>query len=245
MSPLASRLLATNFGGPNGITTNAASINNLWRITYYIAIPLGLLVFALIVWCIVRYRTRPGDTRQPKQFQYHIPLEATYTVIPLILVAVVFGFMYGVENKETHVSKTPAVAITVEGFQWGWKFSYANGYQEYGSIATQPNINDDSVLPILVMPAHETVRFTLRSDDVNHSFYVPEFLFKRDMIQGINNVVDINATTTGTYIGECTQLCGTYHAFMRFEVEVLSPTAYHAWYSHLTPHSIHYAGAAK
>ncbi len=245
MSPLATRLLATNFGGPNGVTTNSASVNNLWRITYYIAIPLGLLVIGLIVWCIVRYRVRPGDTRRPKQFQYHIPLEATYTIVPLILVAVVFGFMYGVENKETNLTKRPAVAITVEGFQWGWKFGYANGFQEYGSIATQPNINNDSTLPILTMPANETVQFTLRSDDVNHSFYVPEFLFKRDMIQGVNNVVDINVTQPGTFIGECTQLCGTYHAFMRFEVNVLPKQAYNAWYGHLKANTVHYAGGAK
>ena len=241
MSFLASGLLATNFGSPNGVSTDSSSIDGLWRLSYYIAIPLGLLVMGLIAWCIVRYRHKPGDLRKPKQFHYHIPLEFTYTIVPLILVAVVFGAMYGVENRITHVNKHPAVAITVQGFQWGWAFKYANGYEEIGSVATEQDVNDESVLPILVMPAGETVQFTLQSDDVNHSFYVPEFLYQRDMIQGVNNVIDENIKAPGTFVGECTQLCGTYHALMRFEVEVMPKKAYDNWYKHLKP-TIHYAG---
>lgn len=242
MSLPASQLLATNWGSPSGVTTNSHLVTQLWAISYYFAIPIGAIVIGGIVWCIVRYRHRPGDTRQPKQFQYHIPIEAAYTIIPLVVCAIIFGFMYGAENKIDNVSKHPAIKITVQGFQWGWRFSYPNGYQEIGSIASEPTINDSGALPILRMPEHETVQFTLQSDDVNHSFYVPEFLFKRDLIQGINNVVDINVTTSGTYIGECTQLCGTYHAYMRFEVDVMPPAAFNSWMSSHA-NTIHYAGS--
>jgi cytochrome c oxidase subunit 2 len=238
----AAPLLATNFGGPNGVTTTSPAVNELWRRTYYIAIPVTLIVVVAILWCIVRYRRKPGEDRMPRQFQYHIPIEAAYTIIPLVLVAVIFGLLYGVENKIDHVSKDPAVKINVQGFQWGWRFTYPNGHQEIGSIASEPNINDVSALPILYMPEHETVQFTLQSDDVNHSFYVPEFLFKRDLIQGIDNVVDINVTEPGEWIGECTQLCGTYHAFMRFKVDVMTPSAYAAWYKDQPKNSITCAG---
>ncbi len=238
----AAPLLATNFGSPHGITTNSNATLNLWRITYYIAIPIGVIVFGGIIWCLVRYRVRPGDTRTAKQFQYHIPIEAAYTIIPLILVAVIFGLMYGVENKIDHVSKTPAVKIDVLGFQWGWRFTYPNGHEEIGSVASQPSINDSSALPVLHMPDHETVQFKLQSADVNHSFYVPEFLEKRDLIQGIDNVIDINATKTGTFIGECTQLCGTYHAFMRFEVVVMTPAKFNTWMHQQPANSITCAG---
>jgi cytochrome c oxidase subunit II len=238
----AAPLLATNFGSPSGVTTNSPALLRLWRETYYIAIPVGLIVIGLIIWCVIAYRRKPGEDRVPRQFQYHIPIEAAYTIIPLILVAVIFGLVYGVENKIDNVTKTPAVKINVQGFQWGWRFTYANGHQEIGSIASEPNINDVSNLPILHMPDHETVQFTLQSDDVNHSFYVPEFQFKRDLIQGINNVVDINVTETGEWIGECTQLCGTYHAFMRFKVDAMTPTAYDAWYKNQPANSITCAG---
>jgi cytochrome c oxidase subunit II len=237
-------LLATNWGSPSGITTTSPSVINLWRITYYIAIPIGLIVIGLIVWCLVRYRHKPGDRRVAKQFQYHIPIEAAYTIIPLILVVVVFGFMYGVDNKIDNVTKTPALKINVQGFQWGWRFTYPNGHEEIGSIQSQPTINDSEALPVLYMPEHEVVQFTLQSDDVNHSFYVPEFLFKRDLIQGINNVVDINVTRTGTFIGECTQLCGTYHAFMRFEVDVMTPTGFNTWMKQQPMDSITCAGGS-
>ena len=243
MAPLAAALLASNFGSPNGVTTTSDSVNNLWRFSYYLAIPLGLLVFGLIVWCAVRYRTRPGDLRVAKQFQYHIPIEAVYTLVPLVLVAIIFGYMYGTENKITAVSKHPAIKITVEGFQWGWKFTYPNGHQEYGSVASIPDINDTAALPILYMPAGETVQFALRTDDVNHTFYVPEFLLQRDLVGGVDNEVDINAKKPGKYIGECTTLCGTYHALMHFEVDVMSPTDFNTWYGHQAHNSITYAGA--
>jgi cytochrome c oxidase subunit 2 len=198
-----------------------------------------------ILWCVVRYRHKPGDLRQPKQFQYHIPIEAAYTIIPLVIVIVLFGFVYGAENKIDNLTKHPAVKITVEGFQWGWRFTYPNGHQELGSVATQTTINDfHNTLPVLYMPENETVQFRLESDDVVHSFYVPEFLFQRDLIQGINNVVDIHATSPGTFIGECTNLCGTYHAFMRFQVDVMPPKQYNQWYARQQPNSIHCVGGS-
>jgi cytochrome c oxidase subunit 2 len=244
VSPVAAHLLATNWGSPGGISTDAHQVLQLWKITYYLAVPIGVLVIGLILWCVFRYRHQPGDLRQPRQFQYHIPIEAAYTIIPLIIVGVLFGFVYGAENKEDNLTKNPALKVTVEGFQWGWRFTYPNGHQEVGSVATQQTINDASALPVLYMPENETVQFKLESDDVVHSFYVPEFLFQRDLIQGINNVVDIKATNVGTFIGECTNLCGTYHAFMRFEVDVMPPKQFGQWMAHQAPNSIHCVGGS-
>lgn len=243
MRPPAASVLTTFWGSPRGITTDAATIHRLWTLTYLIAIPLGAIVIGAIVWCVVRYGHRQGENRRAEQFQYHIPIELAYTVIPLVIVVVIFGFVYGAENRIDNVNKHPDVAITVQGFQWGWRFIYPNGHQEVGSVANDANINTTTGLPILYMPENERVQFTLQSDDVNHSFYVPEFLVKRDLIQGINNVIDITATQTGHFIGECTQLCGTYHAFMRFEVDIMTKAQYAAWYSHTTPNSITYAGS--
>jgi cytochrome c oxidase subunit II len=243
VSLVAAGLAATDFGSPHGVTKQDSYVRDLWHITYYFAIPLGALVIGLIVWCLLRYRHRPGDDRAPAQFQYHIPIEVSYIIIPLVIVSIIFGFMYNAENKIDAVSKHPDVKILVEGFQWGWRFTYPNGHQEVGSIANEPSINDLADLPVLYMPADETVQLKLVTDDVNHTFYVPEFLFQRDLIAGINNVVDFNVQKTGRFLGECNTLCGTYHAYMRFMVDVMAPGEFSSWYAGQAPGSITQAGS--
>jgi cytochrome c oxidase subunit 2 len=240
VSPFATHIVAsTDFGSPPGVTAQNTHVIFLWQLTYWMAIPLGLLVIGLILWCAVRYRVRPGSTRRASQFQYQIPLEVTYVIIPLIMVAVVFGFMYSAENKIDHVSKAPAVKIEVQAFQWGWRFIYPNGHQEVGSVSNNLQIDSYQNLPVLYMPEHETVQMKLVTEDVIHTFYIPAFLFQRDMIQGINNVVDFNADRTGVFDGECNNICGVYHAYMRFKVDVMTVPQYNAWYAQQPPGSIH------
>lgn len=238
----AARLLGTDLGSPHGVTQQDHWFRLLWHISYYFAVPLGLIVFGGVMWCLIRYRAKPGSDRKAAQFQYHIPIEAAYTIIPLVIVAVIFGFMYNAENHVDHLSKTPAVKITVDGFQWGWRFIYPNGHQEVGTVSNAQDINSNDNLPVLFMPADETVQLHLVSLDVVHTFYVKEFLFNRDLIPGIDNKVDLNVNTPGIYQGQCNNICGQYHAYMRFLVQVMPPAQYNAWYSHQAPNSITTAG---
>jgi cytochrome c oxidase subunit II len=243
VSLLATQLLGeSNFGSPTGVTRQDHQVLHLWHVTYAFAVPVGLTVLCLILWCVFRYRVRPGNTRTPAQFQYHIPLEAAYTLIPLVVVAIIFGYVYKAENKEDAVSKHPALEVNVQGFQWGWKFTYPNGHQEVGDVAEEPNIDATNDLPILRLPENETVQLDLVSDDVVHSFYVPEFLFQRDIIPGVHNVVDFNITKTGTWIGECTNICGTYHAYMKFKVDVMPVGQFNSWLASQKPGSITNSG---
>jgi cytochrome c oxidase subunit 2 len=116
-------------------------------------------------------------------------------------------------------------------------------FRVIGSVANEPNINDDADLPRLVVPANETVQFNLVSLDVIHSFYIPETLFKRDLIPGVKNVVDMNFKAAGgPYIGECTQFCGTYHPYMRFMVEVMSIPNFDSWVAQHADGKSYYAG---
>ena len=240
---LATRVLSTNLGSPHGVTTQAQLTGQLWHWTYIFAVPIGLIVLFGIFWCLIRYRQRPGSSRLPAQFQYHIPIEAAYTIIPLLIVATVFGFMYNAENKVNAVSKTPAVKITVDGFQWGWRFIYPNGHEEVGTVANELNINSESNLPVLYMPAGETVQLHFVSLDVVHTFYVKEFLFNRDLIPGVDNTADFNVTKTGLFEGQCNNICGQYHAYMRFMVQVMPKDQYDAWYSQQAPCSVVTAGS--
>jgi cytochrome c oxidase subunit 2 len=227
------RLLASvnNWGSPQGITKQDSNVHELWSLTYYIAIPLGAIVIGLIIWSAVRYRERPGEEHIPRQVQYHLPLEALYTVVPLLLVIVIFVFTYRAEDNVDNVATHPGVVVRVDAYQWGWKFTYPTGYTVLGSVANEPSI-DSPNLPVLTLPAGEPVQLDLYSDDVNHSFYVPAFLFKRDAIQGINNTFDVNIQPSEAgrrFIGECTQFCGLYHPYMRFWLDVVAKDKFGGW----------------
>lgn len=226
---LAAYLASTNFGSPTGATSQNSWNRLLWEMSGWIALPIGVLVIGLIVWSLFRYRERPDRARTPAQFQYHIPIEAAYTIIPLIIVAVIFGVMFNAENKQGKVSSHPNVKIVVEGFQWGWRFVYPENEHVQVGTADYNNINDNNNLPVLVMPAGETVQLQVVSLDVVHTFYVKDFLFNRDLIPGINNVFDLNVIKPGLYQGQCNNICGEYHAYMRFLVQVMTPTDFNTW----------------
>jgi cytochrome c oxidase subunit 2 len=216
---------SSNFGSPHGVTKQGEIALHDWRGTFVLSAVVGGIVLGLIAWCALAYRRKPGQTELPRQFQYHIPLEITYTVIPIIIVVAVFAWVYGAEDKIDAVPKNPNVVIRVDAFQWGWKFTYD---KPATAVQIAGNINH---YPTLVLPSDETVEVHLYSDDVNHSFYVPEFLFKRDIIPGVHNTITFNITTNGLYKGECTQLCGVYHSYMRFYVRVISPSQFTQWMS--------------
>ena len=221
----------TQWGSPKGVITQDQPVYHLWNVTYYIALPLGAVVVGLIIWCVVRYREPPDQPRIPPQIQYHVPLEIFYTIVPIVLVVVLFVYVFNAEDAEDNVAPNPALVVRVDAFQWGWRFTYPNGYISMGSVAEEPNI-DSTNLPVLTLPAGETVQVNLFSDDVNHSFYVPAFLFKRDAIQGINNSFDLNidpSVAGQRFIGECTQFCGTYHPYMRFWVQVIAKNKFGPW----------------
>jgi cytochrome c oxidase subunit 2 len=228
---LAAHLVATNYGSPSGVTQQDHWNRLLWQWSAYFAIPIGVLVAGLIAWCLIRYRHRADRPRTPAQFQYHIPIEVAYTIIPLVIVAIIFGIMFNAENKQGAVAKDPSVKIVVEGFQWGWRFVYPGNEHVQVGTANYNNINDNNDLPVLVMPANETVQLQVVSLDVVHTFYVKEFLFNRDLIPGIHNVFDLNVTKPGLYQGQCNNICGQYHAYMRFLVDVMPPAQFNSWYA--------------
>lgn len=232
---------STEWGSPNGVTQQDHWNRLLWGMSGWIALPIGLLVLVLIGFALWRYRERPDRPRVPAQFQYHIPIEAAYTIIPLAVVAVIFAVMFNAENKQGVVSPNPAVKIEVQGFQWGWRFVYPNGHVQIGT-ANYSDINDNNNLPVLVMPANQTVQLHVVSLDVVHTFYVKDFLFNRDLIPGVDNNFDFDVKQPGMYPGQCNNICGQYHAYMRFWVQVLPPDQYKTWYNNQPPCSVTAAG---
>ena len=211
-------------GLPEGASDRTESIENLWVGSWIAALIVGFLVWGLIVWVVLRYRKRTDDA--PRQVRYNLPLEALYTLAPFAIIAVLFFYTEDVRHKVDDPVQTQHT-IDVVGQQWQWTFNYdeqvegssERGVWETGTLA-QP--------AVLWLPVNEAVKFNLTSPDVIHSFWVPAFYFKRDVIPGRANHFELTPTKTGTFAGKCAELCGLYHSRMTFSVKVVSRAEYDA-----------------
>ncbi len=240
------------FGWPTGATKQATQMRVLWTWAGVTALSLGIIVWGLIFWCCIRYRKR--DDELPRQTKYNFTIEMVCVIVPFIVIAGLFYRTVIVEDNVNHLSKNPDVAVQVDAFKWNWKFEY-HGYRgmagqettkaksyvytdSSGAQLKDPNhknlpdylstTGNSTLIPILVVPVGQTVQVDEHSADVLHSFWVPEFLFKRDIIPygsastSRDNKFEFTATKTGSYVGRCAELCGTYHSQMNFEVRVVS-----------------------
>ena len=206
-------------GLPDSASAQGDDVTTLWKVFLVVAGLVVALIWALVAWCVIRYRRRDDDI--PDQRQYRVPLEVTYTVIPLVLVAVLFVLSVKSEREVTDLVDDPDLVVDVLGFQWDWQFTYEG---EDVRIAGLPGET-----PVLRLPVGRTVRFELRSDDVIHSFWVPEFVTKRDLIPLVDNAIDIEVTRAGTWTGRCAEYCGLDHTVMDFTVEAMPADEFDAW----------------
>ena len=174
----------------------------------------GLIVFPLVVW------RRRGDG-MPPQFRRNAGVEIITTVIPLVMVVLLFVLTYRVESSVERLASVPDAVVNVVGFRWSWRFSYpGKGVALIGTPQRPPE---------MVIPLNETTRINLTSVDVNHAFWVPAFLFKRDAIAGMSNAFDWHPQRLGSFPGRCAEFCGLEHAFMTFTVRVVSPADFERW----------------
>jgi cytochrome c oxidase subunit 2 len=214
------------FGWPQGgITPESNSMYDLWIASTIAALAVGVFVWGLIFWCIIRYRKR-GD-RLPVQTRFNMPMEFLYTITPILIVAVLFYYTAVVQTNVNRLSNNPDVTIEVVPFKWNWQFNYRDGTGPEANTVTS-TVGSSEIIPVLVLPTGRSIRFELNSRDVIHSFWVPELLFKRDVFPGnIRNAFEVGELEhEGAYVGRCAELCGAYHSMMNFEVRVVSPEKY-------------------
>ncbi len=266
-------------GWPNGITPEAHLNRELWIGSVIAALVVGAIVYVLLFWTMAFHRKKKTDTELPRQFGYNMPLELTLTVIPFIIISVLFYFTVVVQERMLHKEDNPEVVIDVTAFQWNWKFGYQkidfadgtltydgvdnerkeamtsrpegvdeHGTEQVGAIygknpedRTYLNFNKVETLgtsteiPVLVVPVGKRIEFQIASADVIHGFWVPEFLFKRDVLpnpkeNNSDNIFQISEINqTGAFVGRCTEMCGTYHAMMNFELRVVEPNDFKAY----------------
>ena len=216
----------TRLGFPDPATEQGKTVVTLWQGSWIAGLAVGAVVWGLILWAVLFHRKR-GD-KLPPQVRYNMPIEIMYTAVPFVLIAVFFYFTAKDENYINKLPKDPAVTVNVTGFQWSWSFGYdINGKDTGVSTTGQPY--GLGQLPVLEIPVHQTVQFNLTSIDVVHAFWVPEFLFKRDVIPDHPNHFTITADKTGTFYGHCSELCGVYHSRMLFVIKIVTPQQFQAY----------------
>ena len=209
-----------SFGAPEPASKQGEHVYTLWQGFFIAALAVAVLVLGLITYALIRFRRR--DDTIPNQHPFNVKWEVIYTVTPILVVAVLFGFSVTTQHKVDHLADHPDVVVDVTGYQWGWQFAYRDqGVTVNGSGEEQ--------LPELVLPVDKTIRFVLRTNDVNHAFWVPAFLDKRDLIAGIDNQIDVTTTRTGTFDGRCAEFCGLDHWRMSFTVKVLDQAGFDDW----------------
>ena len=211
-----------NLAMPDPATEQADHIFYLWRYAWIAAMITGVIVWGLIFWVVARYRRR-SDAEIPIQTRYNLPLEIFYTIAPIIMVIV---FFYHTVNAQNAVLQDTDEEheINVVGQQWSWTFNYTGeDAVEAGNVYTS---GTGSNIPTLVLPVDKTVQFNLYSPDVIHSFGIPGFLMKMDVVPGRENHFEVTPDTVGSFRGKCYELCGAYHSRMLFDVEVVSEADY-------------------
>jgi cytochrome c oxidase subunit 2 len=207
------------FGWPyEGISEQSRHMYDIWVGSVVAALIVGVFVWGLIFWCVIRYRKR-GD-ELPPQTRYNLPLELLYSVVPFLIISVLFYYTAIVQGFTDKEPTNPDVTVDVTAFKWNWKFSYRDTQgPDQQPVAT---IGNSDYIPVLVVPTHKSIRFVEQSQDVIHSFWVPELLFKRDVFPGnVKNSFAVTIDREGAYVGRCAELCGTYHSMMNFELRAV------------------------
>ena len=231
LAPLALVLTGCAQVSGLGFEEGLSSVNDislsLWQGSWIAAAVVGVFTLVLILWPAVFHRAKASKGEFPKQTQYNVPVEVAYTVIPFIIVAVLFYYTAVKQNEIVEKTTTYAHEITVDGFQWSWQF----GYPEAGpkALVTGTPANP----PTLVVPLGEKVRYTITSNDVVHGFWVPAFMIQIQNLPGVTNSLEFTANKLGTYPGRCNILCGRAHSQMLFKVKVVSPSDYEEYISNL------------
>lgn len=210
----------SGLGFPEGVSSVNDISLSLWQGSWIAGGVVGVITLILILWPAVFHRAHASKGEFPKQTQYNIPVEVVYTVIPFIIVAVLFYFT--AVKQEEIVAKSPTVAheITVNAFQWSWQFSYP----EAGEKAVVTGTPDKP--PTLVVPVGERVRYKIIANDVVHGFWIPAFMIQMQNIPGVTNSLEFTANKIGEYPGRCNILCGRNHAQMLFTIKVVSQADY-------------------
>ena len=203
---------------PQDVTQQAGTVRNLYDIVFLIAAVIFFIVEGAIVFAVVRYRRKPGDTELPPQIHGNNLVEIIWTVIPTAIVIFLFVLSWQALNTVDAVTANPSVRVVAVAQRFSWNFVYVDAD---GKPLFTTDAKGDGVFGTLEVPPGVPIHVALHSPDVIHAFYVPKFLFKRDVVPGRTNDFDftVDAGDAGqTFRGQCAELCGIGHGQMTFDV---------------------------
>ncbi len=226
---LTGQQVITSLFPPEAVTAQGVLIRDLYTIVFLIAAIIFFIVEGLIIWTVVRYRRRPGDDTLPAQTHGNAIAEVVWTVVPTLIVAFLFVISWQTLNVVEVVSTDPQTRIKAVAGQFQWAFEYLDETGEEVLFTQLVPIGDDGGM---FVPAGRTVQLSLESPDVIHAFYVPQFLFKRDVVPGRINVFEFTINEEeagGTFRGQCAELCGAGHRLMLFDVHAVTPSEFDSW----------------
>lgn len=232
-------------GQPSGITDEASDMHGLYLFTLTLGAIVFVLVESALIYCLIKFRKKNDSL--PAQIHGSNLVEFIWTGIPVIIVIALFSYSFIVLRNVEHKQNPPDLTVNVTGFQFQWQFTYCQN--DLGKGANAPAKAKDSKYqgpctteadefsvigtakdePTVVIPVDEPVEFRLKSNDVIHSFYVRDFLYKLDVIPGRDNKFTVTAREVGTFTGQCAELCGLNHGLMRFHIEVKTRAEFDAW----------------
>lgn len=226
---------------PRGVTDISHQVFDLHMLTLWVCVIIGVLVFGVMFYSMYKHRKSRGAVSS--DFHESTKVELAWTLIPA---AVIFGIgvkatyvladMYNVDDAE--------MTVEVVGYQWRWRYRYlsddpdtevtffSNMLTDWDEIDNLVEKNPNYLLDVdepLVLPTDTKVRFILTSADVIHSWWVPALAVKKDAVPGIANEAWTIINETGTYRGQCTELCGKDHGFMPVVVEAVTPEEFDEW----------------
>lgn len=217
---------------PQPVTEQGEKIYTLYNVTLAIAVVIGFGVVGMILLSAVRYRKKPGDDTLPPQTHGNTTFEVVWTLVPTVIVLGLFAMSFTTIRAVDTPKDRYAAVIEVKGYQWSWTFDYGTNAAGTRVLVQTPSNNEP---PQMVVPVGETVHIEERTDNVIHSFWVPAFLFKRDLVPGKANGFDLTVTTPGIYKGQCAELCGTEHAKMTFTVKAVTRPEFDKWFNEYVP----------
>ncbi len=227
---------------PKGITELSAETYDLHMMVFWWCVAIGIVVFGVMIISLIKHRKSKGV--EPATFSHSMTAEIVWTAIPVVILLIM-----AIPAAETMVkledTRDPDISIVATAYQWKWHYKYQDeGIAFYSSLARpsvdarrkqsgiDPNAVDNYLLDVdrpVVVPKGAKVRLLLTSNDVVHSWWVPDLAIKKDAVPGIVNEAWFRAQETGTYRGQCAELCGKDHGYMPIVVEVVEPDAYQAW----------------
>ena len=197
---------------PIQAATQAVTVDQVFTLVLFLIAFLFSLVFTFMIYSVVVFRRRKDETGEGEHFEGNTMLEIAWTALPLVLV-VIFGFIGTVTLRDITSAQANEVVVNVEGFQWGWTFTYPEGF----------------ISPELVLPVDRPALMAMTSKDVNHNFWIVEMRVKQDLIPGQVTELRFTPTVEGDYKLRCAELCGLSHWSMLANVRIVPQAEYDAW----------------